>query len=209
MMRPLIASALTSAVLTFVTCVALRAADPMLTLAAVASVLLLLSWYAQLSSDDEHSALDTTNPAVATTLAVVGRRPWGTILPCWTAHVIGAVAAGFGALALNDRLPAPLPYDADSLVVAAIAGSVVGLVGAWSTLSVDGGGPIAFMAAPVTVASTLPIGLVGAFSPAVVLGLATAELLPWDVAALTACLGLVFSGVGAWLVSTLVPDHSE
>jgi len=208
-MRPLFASALTSATLTLVTAVAVRAAEPALTIAAIAAAVVLLSWYAQLGSDDDQSSLDATSPAVATTLAVVGRRPWGTILPCWTAHVVGAVAAGFAALALDSHLPAPLAYDADSLVAAAVAGVLAGLIGAWATLAVDGGGPIALTAAPVTLAGILPLGLVGAFSPAVVAGLATAELLPWDVAGVAAAAGLASAAVGAWLASVIVPANQE
>ena len=204
-MRPLTTGALTSAILTFVTALALRATDATIAVAAVAVAVILLSWYAQLGSDDDVSTLDTTNPAVATTLAVVGRRPWGTILPCYAAHVVGAVIGGFGALALDSRLPEPLVYDASGLVVAGVGGAVVGLIGAWATLAVDGGGPIALSAAPVAVAGALPLGLLGAFSPAVVIGLATAELLPWSAAGCAAAAALLASAVGAWAASVLVP----
>lgn len=209
MMRPLATGALSSAVLTFLTALALRAADPAVAALAVAAAVVLLGWYAQLGSDDGRSTLDGSGPGVAMTLAVVGRRPWGTILPCWTAHVLGAVVAGFAAQALASHLPEPLPYDADGLVVAGVGGAVVGLLSAWATLAVDGGGPIALLAAPVAVAGTLPLGLLGVFSPAVVLGLATAELLAWDAAAVAAGAALIASGLGAWLVSALVPANIE
>lgn len=204
-MRPLTTGALTSAVLTFVTALALRAADATVAVAAVAVAVILFSWYAQLGSDDDASTLDTTNPAVATTLAVVGRRSWGTILPCYAAHVVGAVIGGFGALALDSRLPEPLAYDASGLVVAGVGGAAVGLIGAWATLAVDGGGPVALSAAPVAIAGALPLGLIGSFSPAVVIGLATAELLPWGAAGCAAGAALLASALGAWLASALVP----
>ncbi|HWV26586.1 MAG TPA: hypothetical protein VNZ66_05130 [Aeromicrobium sp.] len=209
-MKPLTTSALNSAILTFVTALALRAADAAVAVAAVAATLVLLTWYAQLGSNDQTSGLDVTSPAAVTTLALVGRRPWSTIVPLFAAHVVGAVIAGFVALALDSRWAEPLPYDAADVVTAGVGAAAVGLVGAWATLAADGGGPVAVVAAPVVVAGALPLALVGAFSPAVLLGLATAELLPWSAAAVAAAAGLIAAAVGAWVAGALVPaDPSE
>jgi len=209
-MRVLGTGALTSAVLTFVAALALHGADAAVAVLAVAAVVVLLSWYAQLSSDDGQAGLDVVSPAFATTLAAVGRRPWATILPCYAAHAVGAVVGGLGALALDSSLPGPLLYDADSLVVAGAAGAVVGLVGAWAALAADGGGPVALTAVPVVLGGgALPVAFVGAFSPAVVLGLATAELISWPAAGVAASAGLIAAGLGAWLVGAFVPATSE
>ncbi len=208
MMRPLVTGALSSATLTLVTALALRADDAAVGVAAVAATAVLLGWYARLGSDDTVSTLDVANPAAGMTLAAVGRRPWGTLLPLVAAHLVGAVAAGFAALGLESRLANPLISDADGLVVAAVGAAVVGLVGAWATLAVDGGGHDALAAVPVVVAGALPLALVGTFSPAVVLGLATAELLPWDVAGTAAAVAFVAAGVGAWIAGLLLPAEN-
>jgi|GEM_PF-4921706 len=209
MMRVLGTGALTSAVLTFVTALALHGTDAAVAVLAVAAVVVLLSWYAQLSSEDEQAGLDVVSPAFATTLAAVGRRPWATILPCYAAHAVGAVIGGLGALALDSSLPAPLLYDSDSLVVAGAGGAIVGLVGAWATLAADGGGPVALTAVPVALGGALPVVFVGAFSPAVLLGLATAELISWPAAAVAAGAALAAAAIGAWLVAALVPSPAE
>jgi hypothetical protein len=198
-----------SALVTVVAGGALRASDPVLTVAAVAAVVVLLTWYARLHADDGHPAFGLTNPAAAVTLTVVGRRPWSTLLPDLTAHTLGAVLGGLGAYALADSWGNPLIYDADDLVVAGVGGAVVGLLVAWTSLALDAGGPDALSAAPVVVAGgLLPLGLIGAFSPAVLVGLATANLIGWAVALVAAGSGLLASAVGAWLVGLLLPTEA-
>lgn len=205
-MRLLALSALLSAVTTFVTAAALRASDPALAVLAVAALTVLLTWYARLHADADHPALELVNPAAATTLAAVGRRGWATVLPVCTAHVVGAILGGAGALALADRWGTPLIFDADDLVVAGAGAAVVGLLVAWTTLALDASGPDALAGIPVVVAGgILPLGLVGAFSPAVVLGLATADLIAWDVALVAAGAGLAAAVVGGWIVGLLLP----
>lgn len=207
-MRLLSMGALLSALLTLVSAMALRAADATLAVAAVAAVAVLFTWYAQLHSSDERSALGLANPAAVLTLAVVGRRPWATILPALAAHTVGAVLGGLAALALDDRLGDTLVFTQPGLVVAAVGAAVVGVVGAWATLSVDGGGPEALAGIPAIVgAAVLPLGLLTVFHPAAVIGLATAGLVPWDVALVAAGTTLVASIAGAYAVSVLVPHE--
>lgn len=205
-MRLLALSATLSALTTFVAAAALRASDPTVAVLAVAAVTVLLTWYARLHTDENNPALGLVNPAAATTLAAVGRRSWATVLPVCTAHVVGAVLGGAAALGLADRWGTPLIFDADDLVVAGVGAAVVGLLVAWTTLALDASGPDALAAVPVLVAGAiLPLGLVGAFSPAVVLGLAAADLLTWDVALVAAGAGIVAAAVGGWAIAFLLP----
>jgi len=207
-MRRLIVGALLSALLTLTAAMALRASDATIAVAALAAVTVLFTWYAQLHSTEEHGTLELANPASAVTLAVVGRRPWATLLPVLAAHTIGAVIGGFAALALDDRLGDTLVFTQPGLVVTAVGATLVGLIGAWATLSVDGGGQEAFSAVPVVVGgAVLPLGLIAAFQPAAVVGLATAGLVPWDVALVSAGAVLAASVVGAYAVSLLVPQE--
>lgn len=208
MVRHLFLAALLSAVTTFVAAAALRAADATLAVAAVAGVAVLLTWYARLHSTEERSSLGLVNPASVLTLAVVGRRPWSTALPAIAAHVVGAVLGGLGALALDDRLGDTLVFATPGLVLAGTGAAVVGLLGAWATLAVDAGGPDALTVVPVVVAgAALPLGLLVAFQPAAVIGVATAGILPWDVALVGAASAAVASLAGAYAVSVLVPTE--
>jgi hypothetical protein len=204
--RLLAIAVLMSATLTLVTAMALRAADATLAVVAIAALVVLLTWYAQLHSTDEHAAAGLVSPASAVALAVVGRRPWATLLPVVVAHVVGGVVGGLVALALDDRLGETLVFAEPGLALTGIGAAVVGVVGAWTTLAVDGRGPEALSAVPVAVGgAVLPIGLLAVFQPAVVVGLATASLVPWDVALVAAAVALVASAVGAYAVSVLVP----
>ena len=205
MRRPIIA-VLLSALLTLTAAMALRAADATIAIAAVAAVAVLFTWYAQLHATDERGTLGLANPASAVALAVVGRRPWATLLPVLAAHTIGGVVGGFVALTLEDRLGDTLVFTQPGLVVTAVGAALVGLIGAWATLGVDGGGHEGLSAVPVVVA-VLPLGMLGAFQPAAMIGLATADLVPWDVALVAAGTVLAASVVGAFLVSLLVPQE--
>jgi hypothetical protein len=207
-MRLLSMAAVLSALITLVSALALRAADATLAVAAVAAVAVLFGWYAQLHSGDDRSALGLANPAADVALAVVGRRAWATLLPMLAAHTVGAVVGGLGALALDDRLGETLVFAQPDLVVTAAGAAVVGLVGAWTALAVDGGGNETLVAVPAVLGgAVLPLGLLTVFHPAAVIGLATAGLLPWDVALVAALVALVASAVGAFAVSLLVPTE--
>ncbi|GAA3531300.1 hypothetical protein GCM10022234_30540 [Aeromicrobium panaciterrae] len=207
MSKPLL-GALFSALLTLTAAMALRAADATLAVAAVSAVAVLFTWYAQLHSTDERGTLGLANPASAVTLAVVGRRPWSTLLPVLAAHTIGAVVGGLAALALEDKLGDTLVFTQPGLVVTAVGAALVGLIGAWVTLSIDGGGHEALGAIPVIVGgAVLPLGLITAFQPAAMVGLATAGLVPWDVALVAAGVVLAASAAGAYAVTLLVPQE--
>jgi hypothetical protein len=146
------------------------------------------------------------NPASAVTLAVVGRGAWSALLPLVAAHVVGAVLGGLAALALDDRLGDTLVFGTPGLVLAAIGAAVVGLIGAWTTLAVDAGAHEGTAAVAALVGgAALPLGLLAVYQPAAVIGLATADVLPWDVALVAAASTLVASVVGAYAVSLLVP----
>lgn len=207
-MRLLTMGALLSALLTFVSAMALRAADATLAVAAVAAVAVLFTWYAQLHTSDERSTLGLANPASILTLAVVGRRPWATILPPLAAHTVGAVLGGLAALGLDGRLGDTLVFTQPGLVVAAVGAAIVGLIGAWTTLSIDGGGHEALAGIPAILGGAiLPLGLLAVFHPAAVIGLATAGLVPWDVALVAAGSALAASIAGAYAVTALVPHE--
>jgi hypothetical protein len=207
-MRLLSMAALLSALITLVSALALRAAEATLAVIAVAAVAVLFAWYAQLHSSDERSTLGLANPASVLVLAVVGRRPWATILPPLAAHAVGGVLGGLAALALDDRLGDTLVFTQPGLLIAAVGAAVVGVVGAWATLGIDGGGHEALAAVPAVVGgAVLPLGLLTVFQPAAVIGLATAGLVPWDVALIAAGTTLVTSIVGAYAVTVLVPHE--
>jgi glycerol uptake facilitator-like aquaporin len=195
-----------SAMTTLVAAMALRAADATLAVAAVAGVAVLFSWYAHLHSTERQSSIGLANPAATVVLAVVGRRPWATVLPAIAAHLVGAVLGGLVALALDDQLGDTLVFTDPGLALTAVGAVVVGLIVAWTALSIDGGGPAAFAAVPVVVGgAALPLGLLTVFHPAAVVGLATAGLVPWDVALVAAVVVLAAGVVGAYAVSLLVP----
>ena len=206
MARHLSIAVLLSALTTLVAAMALRAADATLAVAAVAAIAVLFTWYAQLHSTQEQSSIGLANPAAAVVLAVVGRRPWVTLLPAVAAHVVGAVAGGLVAVALDDQLGDTLVFADPNLTLTAVGAVLVGLIGAWTTLSIDGGGTEALAAVPVVVGGAiLPLGLLTVFQPAAVIGLATAGLVPWDVALVAVGATVVGSAVGAFATSTLVP----
>lgn len=201
---PLLASAL----LTFTAAMALRAAEATLAVAAVAAVAALTTWYAQLHSSEEQSGAGLASPASAITLAVVGRRPWSTLLPAVAAHVIGGVLGGLLALALEDQLGDTLIFATPSLTIAGVGAALVGLVGAWTTLAIDASGSEGLAAVPAIVAgAVLPLGLLVAFQPAALIGLATAGLVPWDVTLVASAATVVAAVVGAYTVSLLVPSE--
>ena len=120
MARYLSIAALLSALTTLVAAMALRAADATLAVAAVAAVAVLFTWYAQLHSTAEQSSVGLANPAATVALAVVGRRPWLTVLPAVAAHVVGAVAGGLVALALDDPLGDMLVFADPGLALTAV-----------------------------------------------------------------------------------------
>lgn len=206
--RHLLVAALSSALTTLVAAMALRAAEATIAVAAIAAVTVLLTWFAQLHTTDDQSSLGTVSPSAVLTLAVVRRSPWGAALPFIASHVVGAVLGGLAALGLDDRLGDTLVFTEPGLAVAAVGAFVVGLVGAWTVLAVDAGAPEAMGAVPAVVGGALlPLGLLVAFQPAATVGLATAGIVPWDVALTAAAAAMLAAALGAFVVSILVPSE--
>ncbi len=205
-MRTLTSAALHGAIVTLAAIAALRATDPVLTVAVVALVVVLLTWFAALAGDDDASRMDATGTLSGLTLAIVGRSPWANLLPVLAVQAVVAVAIGAAANALADQLGPTLVIGEPSLAAAAIAAALAGIVTAWVVLAIDGTAPAALAGVPVVVAGGVgPIALVVVFHPAATLGLATAGLLPWDVAAIAVASSAVGSVIGAYAVSTLLP----
>ncbi|WP_229051205.1 hypothetical protein [Aeromicrobium sp. Leaf350] len=208
-MRTLASAALHGAAVTITALAALRATDPVLAVAVVAAVSVLLTWFAALSSTEDASGLDATGTLPGVALAIVGRSAWGTLLPVLAVQAVLAVAIGAAANALDDRLGPTLLLAEPTLVLAAVTGALVGITSAWVTLSIDGGGPVALSAVPALVAGgTGPLALLGAFNPALLLGLATAGLIPWDATAIALVAAVAGAVVGTYTVSALLP-HDE
>lgn len=205
-MRTLTTAALHGAIVTLAAIAALRATDPVLTVAVVAAVVVLLTWFAALAADDDTSRIDATGTLAGLTLAIVGRSSWGSLLPVLAVQSVLAVAIGAAANALADDLGPTLVIGEPSLALAAIAAALAGVVTAWVVLAIDGTAPAALAAVPAVVAGGVgPIALVAVFHPAATLGLATAGLLPWDVAAIAVAASAVGSVIGAYAISTLLP----
>ena len=151
-MRTLTSAALHGAIVTLAAIAALRATDPVLTVAVVALVVVLLTWFAALAGDDDTSRLDATGTLAGLTLAIVGRSPWGNLLPVLAIQAVVAVAIGAAANALADQLGPTLVIGEPSLATAAIAAALAGVTVAWVVLAIDGTAPAALAAVPAVVA---------------------------------------------------------
>lgn len=205
-MRSLTVAALLAAITTFVAALALRAPDATLAVLAVAAVLVLTTWVATLHTTEDESGLALTSPAAAVTLALVGRRPAGFLLPIIAAQVVGAVLGGFAALGLDDRLGGSLVWAEPTRVVTGVVVAVLAILAAWVLLAIDGGEHAAWAAVPPVIAgASLGVGLAVALNPAAVLGLATAGLLSWTTAGIGAGAGLVASAIGAYAITLVTP----
>ena len=205
-MRTLTSAALHGAIVVLAALAALRASDPVLTVAVVALVAVLMTWFAALPAEDDASRIGETGTLAGLTLAIVGRSPWGNLLPVLAVQAVVAVAIGAAANALADQLGPTLVIGEPSLAVAAIAAALAGLTAAWVTLAIDGTAPVALAGVPAVVAGgTGPIALVVVFHPAATLGLATAGLLPWDVAAVAVAASTAAAVIGTYAISALLP----
>ena len=209
-MRTLAAAAIFSAVITFSSALALRAPDATVCVAAVALVTAFVAWLAALHSTEQTSGLALTSPAAAVTLAAVRRTPVSTLLPLFAAQVVGAVAAGFGALGLDSQLGGALTWTDPSPVAVGVGIAFVGLLASWTVLVVDGGENATWAGlGPVASASALGVGLAAALNPAVVVGLATAGVIGWITAGIAAGVGLAAAFVGAYVIGILTPADIE
>ena len=205
-MRTLSAAAILAALTTFVAALALRAADATIAVLAVAVFAAFVTWIAGLHSTDDESGLALTSPAAAVALALVGRRAIATILPLIAGQVVGAVVGGLAALALDDRLGDTLVFTQPGRVVTGVVIGVLAIVAAWVLLAIDGGVHEAYASVPpILTGASLPLGLTTALNPAAIIGLATADLVPWDVALIAAGAALVGAVVGAYTMALVTP----
>lgn len=205
-MRSLTVAALLAAITTFVAALALRAPDATLAVLAVAAVVVLTTWVAELHTTDDESGIALANPVAAVTLALVGRRSATFLLPVIAAQVVGAVLGGLAALGLDDRLGGTLVWTEPTRVATGVVIGVLAILAAWVLLAIDGGEHAAWAAVPPLLAgASLGVGLAVALNPAAVLGLATAGLVSWTTAGIAAGSGLVAAAIGAYAITLVTP----
>lgn len=206
-MRPLVTTAVMHLVGTLSAGLALRAGDTLTAVIAVAATVALLAWFAGLHGTDEESGLPLLSSAAAVGLTLTGRRSLATLLPLVVAQVVGSVLAGLALLALATvETGGTLVWDTPALPWLAAAGVLVGLVTSWAVLAVDGGEPAGWLVVPTVLAgATLNVVLVAAVLPAALVGLATAGLVAWVPALVSAGTVLVGSAAGVYVVALLVP----
>lgn len=207
-MRTLTTAAILGAVSTFCVAIALRAPDAAVAVAAVALITAFATWVASLHSTDEASGLALASPASVVTLTAVRRFSAGAALPVLAAQVVGAIAGGFGALALDSRLGGALVWTDASPVATGVVVLVIGIVAAWLTLAIDGGEHVGWSAVgPVLIGAALGLGLAAALNPATVLGLAAAGVVGWTTAGIAAGAGLVAAAIGAYAIGLVTPSE--
>lgn len=206
-MRPLVTTAVMHLVGTLSAGLALRAGDTLTAVVAVSAVVVLLAWFAGLHGTDGESGLPLLSSAAAVGLTLTGRRSPTTLLPLVVAQVVGSVLAGLALLALATiETGGTLVWDTPALPWLAVTGLLVGLVTSWAVLAVDGGEHAAWLAVPTALAgATLNVVLVAAVLPAALIGLATAGLVAWVPALVTAGTVLVGSAAGVYVVALVVP----
>lgn len=205
-MRKLVAAALFAALTTFVVALSLRAPDATVALLAVAGITVLVTWFAGQHSTEEESGLALANPASAVALTLVGRSNSATILPLIASQLIGAVVGGFAALGLDSGLGDTLIWSEPTLLATGIVVGVLGVVATWLIFAIDQQVSEAYAAIPpLLTGASLPLSLGSALNPAVVFGLATANLISWDVASVAAVAGLLAAVVGAYTVNVISP----
>lgn len=205
-MRKFVAAALFAALTTFVVALSLRAPDATVALLAVAGITVLVTWFAGQHSTDEESGFALANPASAVALTLVGRSNTATILPLIAAQLLGAVAGGFAALGLDDLLGETLIWSEPKLLATGIVVGVVGILATWLIFAIDAGIGEAYAAIPpLLTGAALPLSLGSALNPAVILGLATADLISWDVAVVAAIAALAAAVVGAYTSTVISP----
>ena len=207
-MRKLVAAALFAALTTFVVALSLRAPDTTVALLAVAGITVLVTWFAGQYSTEEESGLALANPASAVALTLVGRSNSATILPLIASQLSGAVVGGFAALGLGPKLGDTLIWSEPTLLTTGIVVGVFGIVATWLIFAIDQQVSEAYAAIPpLLTGASLPLSLGSALNPAVVLGLATANLISWDVASVAALSGLLAAVVGAYTANVISPTN--
>ena len=175
-------------------------------LLAVAGITVIVTWFAGQHSTEEESGLALANPASAVALTLVGRSNSARILPLIASQLSGAVVGGFAALGLGGKLGDTLIWSEPTLLTTGIVVGVFGIVATWLIFAIDQQVSEAYAAIPpLLTGASLPLSLGSALNPAVVLGLATANLISWDVASVAALSGLLAAVVGAYTVNVISP----
>jgi glycerol uptake facilitator-like aquaporin len=203
-MRPLSVAAILAALTTFVAALALRAPDATVAVLAVAAIAVVVTWLAGQHTTEDASGLALTSPAAALALALVGRANRATLLPLVAAQVVGAVLGGLAANGLDSRLGDTLVFTAPGRLVTGIVVGVLAIIGTWILFAIDGAVNEAYAAVPPILAgAALSLGFITALNPAVIVGIATASLVPWSVALIAAGAGLVGAVIGAYTMVTV------
>jgi glycerol uptake facilitator-like aquaporin len=202
--RPLSVAAILAALTTFVAALALRAPDATVAVLAVAAMAVVVTWLAGQHTTEDESGLALTSPAAALALALVGRANRATLLPLIAAQVVGAVLGGLAANGLDSRLGDTLVFTAPGRLVTAIVVGVLAIIGTWVLFAIDGAVNEVYAAVPPILAgAALSLGFTTALNPAVIVGIATASLVPWTVALIAAGAGLVGAVIGAYTMVTV------
>lgn len=205
-MRRLVVAAVLAALTTFVVALALRAPDATIAIVAVAAVTVLVTWFAVQHSTEDESGLALANPASTVALTIVGRSSGAVILPLIAAQVVGSVLAGLAARALSDSLGETLIWAEPSPAATAVVVLVLGIAATWLLFAIDlqiGEGFAAIP--PILTGAALPVSLAAALNPTVMIGLAGADLVSWNIALIAAGAGLVAAVAGAYTAVVISP----
>jgi glycerol uptake facilitator-like aquaporin len=205
-MRRLLAGALFAAFTTFVVALALRAPDATIALLAAAGATVMVTWFAGQHSTEDESGLALANPAWTVALTLVGRSSGAFVLPLIAAQVVGGIAGGLGALVLEDRLGDTLVWNTPSVVATGVVVLVLGIAATWLLFAIDARISEAYAGIPTLLAgAALPAGLGALLNPAAALGLATADLIPWDVASAAIIAAALAAVAGAYTTAVISP----
>src|SRR5699024_4511393 len=135
--RRLFVAAVASALATFIGALSVHASGVVLAVAAVAGVTVFVAWLCALHGTDDESGLALANPAWALGLTITGRVAPVNLIPLIAAQVVGAVIAGVAALAMQSRLPDAIVWAQPSLLMVAVIGVILGIIGIWILFAID------------------------------------------------------------------------
>ncbi len=205
-MRKLLTAAIFASLTTFVVALSMRAPDAAVALIAVAAVTVLITWFAVQHSTEDDSGLALSNPAATVALTLAGRSSTAIVLPLIAAQVVGAVLGGLGARALSGKLGETLIWAEPSIVGLIVVLFVLGVVATWLLFAIDIQISEGFAAIPpILTGAALPVVLVAALNPAVMLGLASGNLLSWRIALAAAATGLIAAIIGTYSARLIAP----
>lgn len=205
-MRATLTAALLTASVTAVAGLALRAPDAATGVIGLAAVTAMAAWLSGQFSTDDEAGLVLSNPAWALALSLRGRYGLTNILPLWAAQVVAAVVVGLALDAGSTALADAMSWPSLGLLAAAVIAGLIVIPATWVLVLADAYGNEAAAGVPVLVtAAALPLNLLGALNPAVVLGLAVAGFIDWPLATVTVITVLSGAVVGAYSSRLFVP----